>query len=174
MLIDYLPPYMREYLEMRQICESEDPEILTLKNGLNGIKNELFTETAVDEGLKRLESILGITASEGEGTEYRRFRILSKLLLSCGGLTQCLDALIDDGDYSIRLDCEALTLSVRLPLKNSMYLASVREMLDRTVPVNITLTVSLLYTKHGELKKYTHGELGDYTHKQIKEELYEQ
>ncbi len=174
MLLEYLPPYMREYDEMRRICQSEDPEITELKDSTEVIKKEFFTETAEGEGLIRLEGILGITASEGEGIEYRRFRILSKLLGSRDSLTQCLDTLIPDKGYSLELDCGELTLSVRLPLKNSMYLSSVTEMLERTVPVNIKLGVSLLYTLHGELKKYTHGELHSYTHKNIKEELYEQ
>lgn len=174
MLIDYLPYYMQEYTQMREICESENPEITALKAGISLLKKEFFTETAEGEGLRRLESILGITASGGESIEYRRFRILSRLLGSHESLRESLDILIPDKNYILTLDCEALTLLLRLPLKNSMYLSSVKEMLEKTVPVNIKLGISLMYTMHGELKKYTHGELSEYTHKQIKEELYEQ
>ncbi|MDO4299926.1 MAG: DUF2313 domain-containing protein [Clostridia bacterium] len=174
MLINYLPPFMQEYREIREICTSEDYEIKELQNYKNKIQKELFLETATDYGIKRTESNLGITASDGESMEYRKFRIKSILIGTHYSLIEALNSLIPNGEYTLNFDINTLTLTLRIPLSNKMYLNSVSEMLDKTVPLNIAVSCSILYTSHSNAGKYTHSELKEFTHKFIKEDLHEQ
>lgn len=174
MLIDYLPHFMQGYREIREILKSEDREITELQEKKEYLEGELFIESAEGYGISRMENILKITPSEAESLDYRKFRIRSKLLGVRDTLKESLDELIPNKGYRLSLDCDNLTLTLRLPVANSMYLNSVTEMLEKTVPLNILLSCTILYAFHGEIKKYTHKELSTYTHKEIKEDLYEQ
>lgn len=174
MIKDYLPSYMQEYREIREICSCEDLEISELCIYRDKIQREFFLETATGFGLKRTENMLGIISSEDESIEFRKFRIKTKLAGNNYSLTERLNQLIPNGEYSLNLNTDTLTLTLRIPIANEMYLNSVVEMLEKTVPLNIILNCSVLYTSHKEISKYKHSELNSYTHKYIKEELYEQ
>lgn len=174
MLINYLPQYMREYREIKEICSSEDIEISNLNLCKDKIQKELFIETASEYGLKRVENILGIIASGDESIDYRKFRIKSKLINTGYSLIEMLDSLIPNGEYTLTFDVNTLTLTLRIPLTNEMYINSVSEMLEKNVPMNIAISCSVLYSSHKQVGQYTHAQLGYYSHKFIKEELYEQ
>jgi len=45
-------------------------------------------------------------------------------------------------------------------------------MLEKTVPLNISFDVELLYNTHEMLGGYTHEYLGKFTHQQLKEEVF--
>lgn len=174
MLIDYLPRYMQLYREMREICSSEDIDISKININIDNIKRELFIEKAQDWGIERIEKILGIQASEQESLSYRKFRIKSIMLGTHKSLVEKLKELIPNNDYNLSYNVNTMTLTLRLPVANEMYLNSVIEMLENTIPLNIKLDCSVAYTPHSQVGEYTHSELNDYTHKYIKEELYEQ
>lgn len=174
MLINYLPPFMQEYREIKEICTSEEYEIKEFQNYKNKMQQELFLETATDYGIKRTEANLGITASDSESIEYRKFRIKSILIGTHYSLAEALNSLIPNGEYTLNFYINTLTLTLRIPLSNKMYLNSVSKMLDKTVPLNIAVSCGILYTSHNNAGKYTHSELNSFTHKFIKEDLHEQ
>lgn len=63
-------------------------------------------------------------------------------------------------------------MSVKLPLKNKKYLDAVKQMLDKTVPLNLIIDAVLKYNTYGMLKseKITYGELNKKTYKEIRED----
>lgn len=174
MLKDYLPYYMQEYREIKEICAAGDMELNEIQAYTDKIQKELFLETAEGFGLKRIESMLGIDSSADESIDYRKFRIRTKLSGISSSIKERLNKLLPDEEYTFKLDPANLSLTVKLPVSKGMYLSSVNEMLENTVPMNIALSCSILYTPNINIKKYTHKQLNSYTHKFIKEELYEQ
>lgn len=165
---------MQEYREIKEICSCEDLEINEISIYKDKIQKEFFIETATDFGLKRIEKMLDIVSSEDESIQFRKFRIKAKLAGTNYSLIEKLNQLIPNGEYTLNLNIVELTLTLRIPLANEMYLNSVIEMLEKTVPLNIILNCSVLYTSHRHISKYKHSELHNYTNKYIKEELYEQ
>jgi len=77
-LIPYLPPRMQEYYELQKIMAAENPEFQQLWNVNEQIRKDLFILTAEEQGLRRLENIMGLFPSEDDTFESRRMRILTR------------------------------------------------------------------------------------------------
>ncbi len=174
MLYEYLPKYMTDYKEIKNILNIETSILSKLNSDINRVSKELFLETSESYGIDRIEKILDITASNEESNDYRKFRIKSIMLGIHQSLKEMLSTLIPNNDYTLSYNSNTMTMTLRLPVANEMYLTSVINMLQNTIPLNIKLDCSIAYTPHNEIKKYTHSQLKSYTHKYIKEVLYEQ
>ena len=71
-MIDYLPPFMQQFEEMKQLMQSEDKQVAALNMDTAKILRNAFIETADVEGIERFERILHIIPSTGESLELRR------------------------------------------------------------------------------------------------------
>ena len=74
-------------------------------------------------------------------------------------------------NYSVKLDANNYVLTVRVALTSKNVLSDVAKLLDRVVPSNLLIDLSLLYN---QLSKFTHEELKKYTHIQLREEVFEE
>ena len=114
---------------------------------------------------ERRLKILGIV------TEQRPFTVRSlekTLAVICGN---------DESkgpNYSVKLDANNYVLTVRVALTSKNVLSDVAKLLDRVVPSNLLIDLSLLYNKNNQLSKFTHEELKKYTHIQLREEVFEE
>jgi len=72
------------------------------------------------------------------------------------------------------LDANNYVLTVRVALTSKNVLSDVAKLLDRVVPRNLLIDLSLLYNKNNQLSKFTHEELKKYTHIQLREEVFEE
>lgn len=170
-LIDYLPPILKEIYEFKLLSDAEDKELATVKESIDKSIKEMFVYTAENEGLERLENMLGITAVSDDSIDFRRFRILTKLNGSNRDLIKKIKIIVGN-DFDINYYWSEYRLSVKLPLKNKKYLDAVKDMLDNTVPLNLIIEAVLKYNTYGMIKakKLTYGDLKGRTYKQIKEE----
>lgn len=168
-LIDYLPPVLKELYEFKLLSETEDNELLKIKESIDKSIKEMFIMTAEDEGLKRLEKILNLSASAEDDIDFRRFQILTKLNGSNRDLIKKIKLIVGD-DFDISYYWREYRLSVKLPLRNKRYLDAVRNMLEDTVPVNVIVDAVLKYNTYGMVKGILYGDLKDRTYKQIREE----
>ena len=75
-LIDYLPPFIQQFTEMNMIMSAEQPEVDSLWNSCENILNESFILYASEIGIKRWETIVGVTPKATDTLDERRFRIL--------------------------------------------------------------------------------------------------
>lgn len=169
MLIKYLPEYMRKINEIKRLMEVEQQDFDKLIKNIKGVQSEMFVETANEYGIKRFEKMLGIKGVNGESIDLRRFRVLLKLTSNERVfIKERLDSLIGSESYRFSLDINFMRLEVRVMVESKEYLDEVKELLDRFVPCNIVLDVSILYASHKMLSKYTHGQLADYMHSELK------
>lgn len=163
-LIDYLPPILKEIYEFRLMFEADDCVLEKAREEINRLNKELFIYTAENEGLERLEKVLNLFVSSDDSIEYRRFRILTKINGSTRNLVKRIENIVGP-DFTIDYYWREYRLVVKLPLKNKKYLEAVRDMLERTVPLNIIIETTLKYNTHNILKGHTHNELSQYTHR---------
>ncbi|MGN4125961.1 putative phage tail protein [Lysinibacillus sphaericus] len=107
--------------------------------------------------------------------ETRKFRILTRYQeqapYSYRVLKQLLDSLLGEGQYELKRDVAAKTLSVKIELTVKGMFDAVVVMLERITPQNMALTVQLRYNQHSTLARYTHAQLAAFTHKQLREEV---
>lgn len=74
----YLPPFLKDFLEMREIMSAEEPEFQVLAEQCDGVMNDSFITTATARGISRFEQMLKITQPTGADIESRRSAIMTR------------------------------------------------------------------------------------------------
>lgn len=174
-LIDYLPPFLQEYEEMRQIMTAEQPEFELTWEMLELVLSNQFVPTATEVGLSRMEKILKIQPKPTDTFEERRFQIIMKMnaqaIYTMNSLKKTLNQMLGADGYSIELDSNKYSLSIRLALGNKRMYEVVSDYLRETVPANMLLAIKIMYNTNDILKTMTHKKMQGMTHTQLKEEV---
>lgn len=74
----YLPPFLKEFLELREILGAEEPEFQELVKQYDDVLKDNFIITATERGIARFESTLGIRPDASASLETRRSAVLTK------------------------------------------------------------------------------------------------
>ena len=77
-LLNYWMPILRQLKEFEEIANTEEPELKLILEAIDRTLNNMFIETADESGIERFEKILGITPSDEDTLDTRRFRVLVK------------------------------------------------------------------------------------------------
>lgn len=174
-IIEYLPEYIQEYQEIKQIMSTEQTELNDLWDEFEITMDNQFVVDANEQGVERYEKILNITKKPGQTLEERKFVILVKmneqLPYTMNALKKKLENLCGEDGYSIVLQngIYKITIKVELTAKNN--LDAVKEMLDRVIPCNMICVVELIYNTYEKLEDFTHQALAVYTHNQLRNEV---
>lgn len=174
-ILNYLPDFLKEFREFRELAAAENPELILIWRLLEDVLNDQFVADATENGIKRWETILKIFPKGSDSLEVRKFRILArlneKLPYTRRTLESQLDALCGELGYSVELRNDEYTLVVRVALAEKGKFDEVSSLLKRTVPANIIIDLSLLYNTHAVLSRYTNEQLAAYTHEQLRSEV---
>lgn len=175
-LINYLPHFMQEYVEMQKIMEAEQPEVDLLWNAVeNALANQFILE-ASESGVKRWESMLGVSPKDTDSLDERKFRILTllnqEIPYTLRKLEQALTNLCGEKGFSIVVTAAEYHIEVRLALTNKNNYQEVVDVLKKMVPANMTQYVQIMYNTHNVLMQFTHEYLSAYTHEQLRNEVF--
>ncbi len=174
-LMDYLPRFLQEIREFQAITGTEQPEFANLWEDLDDVLGDQFIGTATENGLSRWETMLGIKPMASDSLEDRKFRVLTRvneqLPYTITGLKRQLETLCGIGNYEAVLNSGAYTLSVKVGLAAKKNYDDVDAMVNRMVPANLIVDISLKYNQHLTLGDYTHQQLAAYTHYGIRNEV---
>lgn len=176
-MIEYLPPYMAEYVEMQRICDAEHPEFDVLWDESNRTFLESFVDSLDDYGCMRWEKILKITPFASDTLNDRRFRIKtlinSQLPYTYTHVYDVLVNLCGEGKFTMNLDHNEYILSVLVELTAKRQLDVVVEKLKVILPANLLLVIDLRYNQHSLfIGNYTHDELTVFLHREMKEDSF--
>jgi hypothetical protein len=137
--------------------------------------NDQFVNDATENGVARWESILEIVPKGTETLEVRKFRIISRLNeqlpYTYGKLKQQLKTLCGEDGYALELLNNEYKLIVRVELTVKGKFNEVGSLLNRTVPANMIIDLSLIYNQHSLLSSFTHNQLSNYTHYKLRNEV---
>lgn len=78
-LKSYIPAYLVEAQSYKVILEAEGSELDNIETNLADVLQQLYVETATEEGLTRWEEFVGLSSYAGKPLDQRRSRIISKL-----------------------------------------------------------------------------------------------
>lgn len=166
---------MQQFREMKQIMNTEQEEIELIYNYLDKVLSNQFISTSDIDGIKRYEKLINITAPTTDSLEDRRFRILARyneqLPYTMRVLHNQLANLCGSNGYTVALNNNEYTLTIKVALTAKNNFNDVSNLLDRVVPANLVINLSLLYNKHEKLSTYTYEQLSAYTHEQLREEV---
>ena len=173
-LLDLWPEFLRELREFAALAQAQQGEMDTAEQTVRAAPGDFFAATLSPAGAGRWEAMLGLPVRTQEDLEQRRFRILSKWAeqrpFTLVRLRQLLDTLCGQGGATAAAEGYKLTVKVALTAKASF--DDVGELLERVVPLNLEISLSLLYNRHSLLAGYTHAQLADYTHEQLRSEVH--
>ncbi len=74
----YLPPFLKDFLEMKEILKAEQSEFQTFANNLDDLSKDSFITEATVKGISRFEQMLKIYPSAGASLETRRSKVLTE------------------------------------------------------------------------------------------------
>ena len=176
-LINYLPHFMQEYLEMQKIMETEQPEIDLLWNAAEGLFSDQYILDATENGVSRWESMLGISPKGTDTLDERKFRILTKLNqelpYTLRKLIQVLTNLCGVDGYSVELNAAEYHIEVKLAVSNASNYSEVENILNKMIPANMTQYIRIMYNANTVLSQFTHEQLSAYTHEQLRSEVFD-
>lgn len=174
-IIGYLPTILHEIKEIVSIANVEKPILKALWQEIENTLNNQFVVTANENGARRYEKMLNISAPPTDAIETRRFRILTRYQEQAPYtnrvLKQLLDSLLGEGQYELKRDVAAKILSVKIELTVKGMFDAVVIMLERITPQDVILNVQLRYNQHSTLARYTHAQLAAFTHRQLREDV---
>lgn len=148
-LINYLPYFLSNVLEFKELFNSEDIELENLRAGIDSILKEVIVNTAESYGLERYEKIFNIT-NISPNIDTRRINILLKMNNNVPPtykwLLNKLNELVGEGNYKITPDFNNYKLRIDFLLKYTEAGEIIKQELKRKMPANIELTATF-YTK---------------------------
>ena len=175
-LIDYLPQYLQDYRELKEITKTEQVEVDVLWDNHNQTLDNLFVQYADETGIKRWEKSLGITAKDTDTLEERRFRLTNKLNqglpYTLTKLKENLSILYGD-NFNVVVSPGIYHIEIQLGLGNINNFDEVVETLKKMIPANMTQHVQIMYNTHKTLSKFRHSELATRTHENLRKEVFE-
>lgn len=145
-LIKYMPPFLKEVREFKEIFGAEDIQIEKLNNQINSMLREVIVKTAEDYGLRRYEKIYGITRP-AETLEARRMAILLKMnnrvAYTYKWLIQTLNKAIGAENYKITTDFNNYKMNIEIALNYTEAAELLKNDLVKQMPANIELDYRL-------------------------------
>lgn len=167
---------LRPLEDLRQVTDrAEQPEMDALWDALDTLLRNQFVQTADETGLRRFESVLGITPRSTADLEDRRFTVAAQFLerrpTTLRFLKRQLESLCGADGYTLTLDPAAYTLTVRLALAKKEQYRTVERLIAQVKPANILSELDLLYNRHSQFFGRTFSEMAAYTHSALRSEV---
>lgn len=75
-LLEYLPPFLREYYEFKQLCKSGDIEVSSIDKAVDWNFDSAFISDCDATALSKYERLLGIIPTSSQSIENRRNMVL--------------------------------------------------------------------------------------------------
>ncbi len=174
-VIDYLPEWLREFREIKILCDRYQVQMDKLWNAVESLWSNNFIQSLDEHGCDRWEKLLKLKNKNMYTLQDRRNNIAGRLAeqrpYTFKKLCMILDVLCGKDGYTLDLSPETYTIRIKVMLTRKNMLNDVKELLDRMMPANLMVDADLMYNVYGLLKPYTYKGLKEYTYKQLREEV---
>lgn len=145
-LIEYLPNFMQDIKEFKELFSAEDIEMEQLKVAIEKIFSEIIVKTAESYGLERYEKIYGIK-NIAETLEARRVAILLKINSNVpytyNWLIKTLNEAIGKENYKIETDFKNYKMLIHFRLEYTEAAEMLNQNLIKQIPANIKMDIDL-------------------------------
>lgn len=140
-ILEYLPPFLREYREFDAIANAEEPELQRItEEGLRILRNQ-FIETADEDGIAEFEKMLGILPSKSDSLESRRARVFSRwfteLPYTLKAFLHKLSGLSEYGDIAVSVDFDRYMIAIDTDFEYYGQTDEIERLVDLMFPCNI-------------------------------------
>lgn len=144
-LIDYLPPIMQNFTEIKQITKVEQTEVNSLDFEIGRVLDNAFIEDCDEYGIKKYEKLVGVTPTAQDTLESRISRVLIHwndfIPYSYRVLIRKLNIFCGVNNYDISGDLKNYELVIQTMLSLPGQSKELEIMLNKMLPLNISLSV---------------------------------
>lgn len=142
-LLSYLPPFLQEYRELKEILNAEEPEIDKLIQEIQQIKDNQFILSCNEQGITKFEKILKIVPNPDDNLEGRISRVIARwndgIPYTYKGLIEKLDILCGVGNYTLNANFDEYKLEIITHLELSSQIEELGYFLSYIIPANMIL-----------------------------------
>ena len=164
-LIEFLPEFMRQYLEIQEIMGTEQEEFDSLWNTHDQVLSDNFVLDCDEYGISRWEKVTKITPKANASLQERKYAVLSRineqLPYSYRRLLEMIGGICGNNEYQVILTPEEYQLAVKLRANAHTedsdaigLLAAVDALVERVKPCNIVYASSLFDRHSGTAHNY--------------------
>lgn len=140
-LVEYLPPFLREYRELKALMNAENPEFDAVYSAAERVLKNEFIETADEYGLSRFENLLGILPSKNDTLESRRARVFARwfteLPYTMRAFLEKLSGLSEYGNITVSTDFEHYRVSIETDFELYGQTDEIERLVELMFPCNI-------------------------------------
>lgn len=158
-LIDYLPPIMQNFKEIKEITKAGQKEVDVLDGEISKVIDNAFIESCDEYGIKKYEKLVGVTPTAQDTLESRKSRVLIRwnnfIPYSYRALIRKLNVFCGVNNYDISGDLKIYELMIVTRLSSFGLSKELETMLNKMLPLNIALSV--LNDLEYELVGYIHS-----------------
>ena len=174
-LLSYLPQFMQEYREIRNIMASEEPELRLLWELLKKVFNNQFIQYCDEDGISKFEEMLGLHRYENDTLETRIFRVLTywndQIPYTWRVLVNRMDQLCGAGNYELRPNFNVYELGITTKFDDAKKYDELNNMLKTILPANLEFNSVNILTPKTENKIYVTNGVINYMKYEIKAKL---
>lgn len=171
---DY-PIHLQEMPEFQSLEIACENIMVKLQDRIDEMFDNLLISTSRESGISRREKILKIKPLDTDTLEDRRYRVMLKWYdtypYTEPDLIRRMDRLCGKGEYVLEIDKVQNHLKARLELTSKKKLASMMQLLDEIVSLNVTFDISVRYNQWLKLENLTWADVANMTWGQIREEV---
>lgn len=142
-LLDYLPPFLQEYNELKILTQTEQPEIEAAWKAADNLLQQPFVLSATEYGIGRIEKIIGIHPYDTDDLETRKFRVLMKLRetlpYTYRTVNRYLGTMCEGIPYQFQIDVKHYLVTAVFELGEIQKLRELYRYLDRVIPCNLMI-----------------------------------
>ena len=143
---DYLPKVLQDVKEFRIINEDLDIELQGVNRRIDNVIKQVIVADADLYGIEKWEKTLGLSHSDADSLELRRFRIInflqSKLPYTYRWLVNKLIEITGSEEaFTVYLDYDKYELSIVLSGMDTGMMAEIQLQLRNAIPANIELLI---------------------------------
>lgn len=139
-MLGFLPEFLRDFRELREIIVAEEPEFDMLVEYLGSALNSMFIETADEMGLKKYEKLLSITPASTD-IEERRANVMalwfSNMPFTVRALKERLSMI--QGNTNVDAWVTNYLLHIKTELSTKEQISNARIIIDSMIPANLGL-----------------------------------
>lgn len=141
-IIDYLPTWFRDVVELEAVCNSESEQFEILAQQINAVADNFFFQTMDEGAVAMWEKVFNIVPNpETESLQFRQARLLNRIStrppFTLGFLYQKLDSIIGKGQYQITIDYPNYTLYIASAAENQQWATEVSYTVGKIKPAHI-------------------------------------
>jgi len=173
-MISYLHKLYRTDPWVNALFNATGVELDSIGDLLDEIEQQMFFDTATDDGLKVYEKDLGITTNTSLSLADRRSAVSAKWKM--GGKSDLkLIQLIADSWHNGAVEVTFISGKIHVKFI-SIYgiptdLDGLKDAIGQIKPAHLAIYYTFKYRTHGQLTPYTHAHLAGFTHAQIRGEV---